>query len=436
MAALNADAQAAFKDFQAGRITESRWNHIMSRAEAEAEKIETAYETRSKALSMRANTDSLEWNKMTKFDTAGGFAACSKAKQVSGLPSGAQQVSRGLSPTDLDDTSMQDLFTAMSRRQPVRLELKSFGQQAHNKTAGAPITEGTPSFSGLLPPVLRPDMYVDYRFDIVPRIADYFPTIEIDSQEIALPVEGEPTNPVVPAVSELGTKVDLGANWTTKSFRPVKMAVLGSISMEAVSDMPIFSSLLPATMSNALFSAEAQQILYGNGSSPNMTGLANTAGILSLPISAFMYQPLTDTVIDGLVNACTVLREQPNFFAEADLILLNPSDWSGIRRTKDSDGRYVLSIANPSTELANVDNLFGVPVVVSTQVNPGEAFVLNAALSTRYIVRQSITVETNMWSDTFWANNEVGWRVEQRSCLAVIRPQGVIHVTSLGADGS
>jgi hypothetical protein len=96
----------------------------------------------------------------------------------------------------------------------------------------------------------------------------------------------------------------------------------------------------------------------------------------------------------------------------------------------------VLSIANPSTELANVDNLFGIPVVVSTQVNMGEAFVLNAALSTRYIMRQSITVETNMWSDTFWQNNEVGWRVEQRSCLAVIRPQGVIHITSLGSDGS
>ena len=75
---------------------------------------------------------------------------------------------------------------------------ENFAQRAASKTfSAAPITEGVPSFSGLLPPVLLPDAPVFYQYDTDPRILDFFPSISIKNRvkEVALPVENYPTNP-------------------------------------------------------------------------------------------------------------------------------------------------------------------------------------------------------------------------------------------------
>ncbi len=430
MAALNTDVQAAFKDLSAGRITESRFNHVISRAEQEAEKLETAYNTRSKAMSQRSFADSAEFNRIGGFslNNSGDFSAHSKAKQVSGLPKGAVQVSRGLSPADLDESSLQALYSAMQTRTPFTVNLKAatgqtggFASRAANKSiAASPVTEGIPTFSGLLPPVIRPDLYTEYLYDVEPRLADYIPTVEIEDQSIALPIEGRPTNQAtdgsspVPAVSELGTLSDAGLNWGTKTWRPIKLAVLGSESAELLEDSAIFAQLIPKTRSNALYAEEAQQILYGNGTAPNMLGIANAAGITALPAAAYMYEE-SDTLIDAIVNCSAALRETPNFYQPATLILLNPSDWSGIKRIKNSLGDYVLSTINPNVVLADIDNIMGIRVVQTTHVNPGEAFVLNPEASMRYIVRQGIQIGFNQYADSYWGNMEVGWRVHTRS---------------------
>ena len=41
--------------------------------------------------------------------------------------------------------------------------------------------------------MLRPDIPVSYLYDNEPRIADLLPTLEIEDQEIAIPIEGRPT---------------------------------------------------------------------------------------------------------------------------------------------------------------------------------------------------------------------------------------------------
>ena len=449
---LEADMAAALEDYNAGKINEARLTHVFDRAEAEQRKLAVQYESTAKAKSLSWVGDSAEVNRqngqLTGF--SGDFASHSKAKAISGLPSGSVQVSRGLSPADMDASSLQALYAATQSRTPFTVNLKSaagetggFAARAGNKAlAASPVTEGIPSFSGLLPPVIRPDLAVEYLYDCEPRIADYLPTVEIDSQEIALPIEGRPTNQAtdqsspVPAVSELGTLSDAGLTWTTKAYRPIKLAALGSLSVELLDDASIFATLVPKTLSNALYAEEAVQILYGSGSSPNMTGLANTAGITALPAAAYMYE-VSDTLIDAFINASAALRETPNFYQPATLILLNPSDWSGIKRIKNSLGDYVLSTINPNVVLADIDNIMGIRVVQTTHVNAGEAFVLNPEASMRYVVRQGIQIAFNPgYADTYWANMEVGYRVHMRSVLAVTRPQGVIHITWLGSDGS
>lgn len=168
-----------------------------------------------------------------------------------------------------------------------------------------------------------------------------------------------------------------------------------------------------------------------------MQGIAGYPGIVSLPASAFMYEPDTDTLIDAIINASASMRETPNFYQPATLCLLSPGDWSAIKRIKsESTGLYVLSTISPNTVLADLDNIMGIKVVETTHVNPGEAFLLNPEASMRFVQRAGITIGFTNYTDTYWGNMEVGWRVYTRSCLFLTRPQGVVHITSLGSDGS
>ena len=78
----------------------------------------------------------------------------------------------------------------------------------------------------------------------------------------------------------------------------------------------------------------------------------------------------------------------------------------------------------------------GIKVVETTHVIPGEAFLLNPEASMRFIQRSGLQVAFNNFADTYWGNMEVGWRICTCSVLAITRPQGVVHLTSLGSDGS
>ena len=127
-AALVEDCRAAYKDLCNHKITESRFDAVMTAAEKENEKLDIASRTRAKALRFAGCGDSKEFAMASKafggsFD--GGFASVSKTKQVSDVPSGAQQVSRGLSPADLNPESLQHLYEAMQARTPFTVNVKS-----------------------------------------------------------------------------------------------------------------------------------------------------------------------------------------------------------------------------------------------------------------------------------------------------------------------
>ena len=121
--------------------------------------------------------------------------------------------------------------------------------------------------------------------------------------------------------------------------------------------------------------------------------------------------PATDTLIDAIVNASASMRETPNFYKPATLILLNPSDWSAIKRIKNTLGDYVLSTINPNVVLADIDNIMGIKVVETTHVNAGEAFILNPEASMRYhCAARDLRWRSTSFADTYWGNMEVGWR--------------------------
>ena len=101
-----------------------------------------------------------------------------------------------------------------------------------------------------------------------------------------------------------------------------------------------------------------------------MTGFFQTSGILTH--AAGTTAPLS--ALDHIELAITELRVGIAL-AVADLLVLHPSTWSSIRRTKDLQDRYLVA-PDPTRDEAN--QLWGVPVVSTTACPEGKGLLLDS----------------------------------------------------------
>ncbi len=223
----------------------------MTRAEQEQERLQTAYSTRQKALSFGDSGASSMQNWRSQYKSGvpgsdGPWCGFSKQLNIGNMheherwPYGSRQLSRLPSAYDMDDADVQKLAGSFNAREQctVRVKTGDFASRAVSKDFSAsPISEGVPTFSGLLPPVLLPDAPVFYIYDNEPRLMDFIPSIAIETEEVALPVEQYPTNPgAVSFLEEGGTFADIGSSWESMTFRPKKVGALGSVTTEAAED--------------------------------------------------------------------------------------------------------------------------------------------------------------------------------------------------------
>ncbi|OBH84387.1 hypothetical protein A5680_09660 [Mycobacterium sp. E2989] len=346
-------------------------------------------------------------------------------------------VSKNLSPMDIPGDELAGMFEAAKRRQPYRVEITTKALDGGSsgvgmKTPGAPIAEGAPWPSGLFPPVLRPELSQELRYE-PDRMADHIPTIALDAPSIEYLVHTGNTNPAA-VVAELDPKPDIGMQLDTATAVPVKIAALASVSMEALQDFSYFSSWVPQALTRAVINTETQQLVLGTGSGglyPGMTGFIQTAGVQTRS-----YNGGEDTTgLDTLIRACNDIRVESTVYGEANLIATHPTTWDKLKRSKTTTDAFVLAPTDP-TSIGALDNLFGVPVIVNTMIPEGTAVVLDTQLAARYFVRQALTLDLNPYGDTQWTTNQISFRAEQRSVLAVTRPKAVVIVTGLDGMGS
>jgi hypothetical protein len=110
-----------------------------------------------------------------------------------------------------------------------------------------------------------------------------------------------------------------------------------------------------------------------------------------------------------------------------DLILLHPTDWLQMRKLKTSVNSYVLDPNDPNT-LGGIDNLFGIRVVVSTQVPQGNAAVLDSKIAVNIFRRWGLEIMANPYSDTAYEYNQIHYRAETRFALGVVYPEAICLV--------
>lgn len=160
------------------------------------------------------------------------------------------------------------------------------------------------------------------------------------------------------------------------------------------------------------------QVLNGNGTGENFTGLNNTSGIQLYTAPAGQ--------VDDLVSIRKALSIFDNSGEAANVVILNPTDWEGIVTKRNSSGAFDLGTAvNEETR-----RVWGKPVALSGLVPSNTAWVLGES---------SANVSTDGRTHVDWdassgfKTNELQARVETRAEVDVVRPSAIVKVTFVDA---
>lgn len=186
-------------------------------------------------------------------------------------------------------------------------------------------------------------------------------------------------------------------------------------SVQVLADAPALRSIIDQRLRYGLSYVEEQQILNGDGTGQNLSGLVTEATAYSAA-----FTPASATAIDTLRLAALQVT-----LAEygATGFVLNPTDWARIELTKDTQGRYI--VGNPQGNLS--PTLWGLPVV-PTQAMGVDKFLTGAFnMGAQIFDRQNATVEVSTEDQDNFVKNKVTIRAEERLALAIYRPEAFVY---------
>jgi HK97 family phage major capsid protein len=186
-------------------------------------------------------------------------------------------------------------------------------------------------------------------------------------------------------------------------------------SVQVLADAPALRSIIDQRLRYGLAYKEEVQLLNGDGTGQNLTGLITEATAYA-PHASLVSESLIDDIRFGILQVA--LAEYP-----ANGIVLNPIDWAYIETMKDGYGRYL--IGNPQGTLSPV--LWGLPVV-PTQAMTVDKFLVGAFdMAAQLFDRQDATVEVSTEDGDNFQKNKVTIRAEERVGLAIYRPEALVY---------
>jgi HK97 family phage major capsid protein len=210
-------------------------------------------------------------------------------------------------------------------------------------------------------------------------------------------------------------------------FAPVKkIAVTSKVSDEMWADFPGLRSYVDNRLRLMNGITEEDQLLNGNGSGSNLTGILQTSGIQTEALGV-------NTRADAIYRAMTKIRSVG--FFEPDGIVIHPNDWQDIRLAKDGANQYFgggpFTGAYGNGGGIAPDMLWNLPVVVTTAISEGTALVGAFRFGAQIFDRQGVTVDMSNQNEDDFVTNRMTIRVEQRLALAVYRPLAFCTVTGI-----
>jgi HK97 family phage major capsid protein len=177
-----------------------------------------------------------------------------------------------------------------------------------------------------------------------------------------------------------------------------------------LNDANFVSSYIAARMPAKILLKEDEQLLYGNGTSPQLYGLSTEAAAF---VKAGL--PASSTKYDVLRWAIKNINE--NIYM-ADTILLHPEDYALLEMTKDSNGKYIL----PTMLTGGVPTISGVRILQNTAVAKDDFFVGAFNMGSQLFEKEGLSIRFFDQDQDNAIKNMVTIVAEERIVYAVYAP--------------
>lgn len=246
------------------------------------------------------------------------------------------------------------------------------------------------------------------------RVRDLITPGQTASNNIEYPVETGFTNAAA-MVAEGARKPQSDLTFDLKSAPVRTLAHIFKGSRQLLDDAPGLVSYIDGRARYGLEFVEEAQILYGNGTGQNLTGIIPQASAYSAP-----FAPAAETPIDRLRLA--ILQATLALYP-ATGICLNDTDWARIELTKDTQGRYI--IGSPQGNIA--PRLWGLPVATTLAMSVNQFLVGAFRLGAQLFDRMAIEVLLSTENEDDFVKNMITIRAEERLALAVYRPAAFVQ---------
>lgn len=355
------------------------------------------------------------------------MAAAGNPIEGAGVDQGAALETRSLGRQFVDSRGYKNLRESGlkgSRWSTGDIEVKTLLSEGTAAAAG-------PGYAPIMTPNVLPGI-VDIRFQPL-TIASLFPNGTTTAPLIRYLVETSVTNAAAPT-AEGALKPESALALTNVDESVHKIPTFLPVTDEMLEDYEQIQSYIDNRLRLFIQIAEEQQLLKGNGTAPNLTGILNRAGLatsipkggesLATPVGP---SPSTDNDMDVILRQITAIRTTA--FLEPDAIVLNPIDWQTILLSKATGtGNYFAG--GPFVDSAN-QTLWGKRVVSTTAMTQGTALVGAFSQGGQIFRKGGLTVEASNSHADFFQRNQTAIRAEERLALAVYRPGAFGTVTGL-----
>jgi len=202
-----------------------------------------------------------------------------------------------------------------------------------------------------------------------------------------------------------------------------KIGTYFRISEEMLADTPQLTSYLSARAPEKLLEVEDTQIISGNGTGANLSGITTDAAAFDVSSGGAFYQSVDSAnEFDVLIAALNQLAIA-NY--SADTIMLHPTDFHKILLLKDSTAEYIKKDVYQGLQ----PQFNGVKVVLNTALASGKFLVGNFAQGTQLWVRDNVNVEFFREDGTNVRDGFVTVRVSERVALTNYLPNAFVYGT-------
>lgn len=211
-----------------------------------------------------------------------------------------------------------------------------------------------------------------------------------------------------------GEKPEGASAWEKVQANVKTIAVWIPATKRALADASQLRGLLDQELREDCLEELEDQLINGDGTGENFTGIVNTSGVLTQAWSTDLI-----TTTRKAITAVRVTGKARGPLAWA----MNPSDAETVDLLKDGDNRYYWG--GPVS--AGTRNLWGYPIVENNQVDQGKA-ILGQWDKAVYWDRQAATISVSDSHSDFFIRNMIAILCELRGAFALIRPSNFVIV--------